>query len=85
MRIQLKFFASLRETLNVSTETLDVTQESLTVAQLKELLILRGEPWSDALAKGRAVRVAVNHQMVEDEVLVIDGAEVALFPPVTGG
>ena len=60
MRIQLKFFASLRETLNVSAEVLDLTQESLTVAQLKQLLVLRGEPWSEALAQGRAVRVAVN-------------------------
>jgi len=31
------------------------------------------------------VRVAVNHALVARDVLVRDGDEVALLPPVTGG
>jgi molybdopterin synthase sulfur carrier subunit len=45
----------------------------------------RGESWSEALAEGKAVRMALNHQMVEGDAAVIDQAEVAFFPPVTGG
>jgi molybdopterin synthase sulfur carrier subunit len=37
------------------------------------------------LARGRALRVAVNHAMVARETPVRAGDELALFPPVTGG
>jgi len=37
------------------------------------------------LAQGKSVRAALNHQMVEDDTALVDGAEVAFFPPVTGG
>ena len=34
---------------------------------------------------GRAVRVAVNHDLADPDTPVRPGDEVALFPPVTGG
>jgi sulfur-carrier protein len=37
------------------------------------------------LARGRAVRCALNQTMAEESVLLLDGAEVGFFPPVTGG
>jgi molybdopterin synthase sulfur carrier subunit len=45
----------------------------------------RGESWAEALAEDKAVRMALNHQMVEGDITLIDQAEVAFFPPVTGG
>lgn len=85
MKIQLKFFASLREVLKTSGETLALPDDIKTVFDLREFLISRGEPWSLALAHGKAVRVAMNHEMVEEDASLLEGAELAFFPPVTGG
>ena len=37
------------------------------------------------LAAGRAVRIAVNHDIAQPDTPVRPGDEVALLPPVTGG
>jgi molybdopterin synthase sulfur carrier subunit len=48
-------------------------------------LCSRGEPWSEVLAEGRALRMALDHEMCEPEAEIHAGCEVAFFPPVTGG
>jgi molybdopterin synthase sulfur carrier subunit len=48
-------------------------------------LIARGGIHAQVLASGRAVRCALNQVMVDESSPVPDGAEVAFFPPVTGG
>ena len=85
MRVKVKFFASLREVLKTSEELLDLPDHIQTIGQLRQYLVARGKPWSQALADGRAVRVAINHDMVDLEMALLDNAEVAFFPPVTGG
>jgi molybdopterin synthase sulfur carrier subunit len=37
------------------------------------------------LARTRAVRVALDQAMADESSALHDGAEVAFFPPVTGG
>ncbi len=83
MKIRLRYFASLREALGQG-ETLDVA-DGTTVATLRDTLIARGEPHAGALRRGRALRAAVNQQMCAEDVVLVDGAELAFFPPVTGG
>jgi molybdopterin synthase sulfur carrier subunit len=83
MKIRLRYFASLREALGQG-ETIDVA-EGTTVAALRDLLIARGEPHADALRRGRALRSALGQQMCAEDVVLVDGAELAFFPPVTGG
>jgi sulfur-carrier protein len=83
MQITIRYFASLREALGAS-ETIDVKPGS-TLGTLRDLLIARGEPHARVLAHGRAVRCALNREMADEAALVHDGAEVAFFPPVTGG
>jgi molybdopterin synthase sulfur carrier subunit len=83
MKIQVRYFASLREALG-STETVD-TAEGATVGSLRDLLIARGGRYADVLARGRAVRCALNQRMCSDADALADGAELAFFPPVTGG
>jgi sulfur-carrier protein len=85
MQIQLKFFASVREALGTSSESLTIPDDINTVAALREYLLARGGVWAEALAHGRALRMAVNQQMVNGDAFLNDGAEVAFFPPVTGG
>ena len=85
MKVTIKFFASLRETLKTSEEQFDVPTSVKTLTELRHHLMSRGASWAEALAEGKAVRMALNHQMVEGDTALIDQAEVAFFPPVTGG
>ena len=85
MTITLKYFASLREQLNCEQETLELPAEGFTVQALRNYLTARGEPFSTALGSARSVRVAVNFDVVAAEFKIPDQAEVAFFPPVTGG
>ena len=85
MKITLLFFASLREALGVEREELALPPEVTTAAELRSWLTQRGGAWSEQLREGRAVRVAVDRQMAGSDARLDDGAEVAFFPPVTGG
>lgn len=85
MNIQLRFFASVREKLGMSEQRVDVPDEVRTVGEVRSWLALRGNVWADVLAPGRALRMAYNQQMCEPDTPIGEGAEVAFFPPVTGG
>ncbi len=81
--IRIKYFASIRETLRLSQEELTTT--SATLADLRAELIARGGVYAEALAPQRAVRMALNQVLSEGSATLTAGAEVAFFPPVTGG
>ena len=83
MQVTVKYFASIREAMGAGSETL--TTQATTLAALRDELIARGGPGAEALARGRAVRVALNQTMSEETAALPNGAEVAFFPPVTGG
>ncbi len=85
MKLELKFFASLREALKVSEENLAVPDSIKTIAQLRVYLADRGGVWAEVLAEGKVLRCALNHQMVDANTSLQEGAEIAFFPPVTGG
>ncbi|MGZ5046219.1 MAG: molybdopterin converting factor subunit 1 [Usitatibacter sp.] len=81
----LLYFASLRETLGCSRESLALRSGHATVSSLVDELRGRGAGWSEAFAPGRPWRVAVNQEMANAATPVKPGDEVAFFPPVTGG
>jgi len=83
LRIEVRYFASLREALGVG-EVLQVPMGT-TVGALRDRLVARGGEHARCLARGRAVRSALDQAMADDDVPLHDGAEVAFFPPVTGG
>lgn len=85
MKIELKFFASVREALGCAEESLELPPGVQTVAQLRAFLCQRGGVWEQALGPQRLLRTAYNHQMCEDGQLLSPSCEVAFFPPVTGG
>ena len=79
MKVHLKYFASVREAMGVSGESLDTS--SATVADLRAQLVARG---AQTLARP-SVRAALNQVMCADDAALSEGCEVAFFPPVTGG
>ena len=85
MKLELRFFASLREALSVSQETIEVPASVKTISDLRLYLIERGNTWAEVLAEGKVLRCALNHHMVDPSTLLKEGDEVAFFPPVTGG
>ncbi len=85
MQIQLKFFASLREAVGTAGETLTLPAEIRSAGEVRALLQARGGVWAEALAEGRALRIACNQQMGDAATPLAEGCELAFFPPVTGG
>lgn len=83
MKINVRYFASVREALGTGGEAIDTAAPNL--GALRDELIARGEPHASALARGRAVRMALDQVMSNDQAALRDGSEVAFFPPVTGG
>ena len=83
MTLRVLYFARLRERLGVAEETLDFA--GATAADLVAQLQARGGAWVEELGAGRAFRVAVDQDLVALDAALHDGAEVAIFPPVTGG
>ena len=82
--LQLRYFASLRETLGTGAEQVELPPGIRSVSDLVRWLQARGAPWEPALAD-RQLQVAVNQTLVKADAPVRDGDEVAWFPPVTGG
>lgn len=83
MKLTIRYFAALREALGAS-EVLDIA-EPATVAEVRAALVARGGRHAEWLAGTRPVRCALNQAMVPESTAVTDGAELAFFPPVTGG
>jgi sulfur-carrier protein len=83
MKVRVRYFASLREALGAG-EMVETT-EGHTVAQLRDALIARGGAHAQALARTRAVRTALDQTLCDESAALHDGAELAFFPPVTGG
>jgi molybdopterin synthase sulfur carrier subunit len=77
MTITVKFFASLRETLNRDTCAIDCS-EAATAADVWRIATEDREFPSNTL-------IAINMDYANPEQPVNDGDEVAFFPPVTGG
>ena len=83
MKVNLRYFASIREAIGTGSESVETGATTLTA--LRDELIARGGGHAEALVRGRAVRVSLNQTMTDESATLPEGAEVAFFPPVTGG
>ena len=83
MNVTLRYFASVRERLGAG-ETVELPEGS-NVAALRDMLIARGGQHAQVLARGRALRCALDLVLCDEDAVLHDGAELAFFPPVTGG
>lgn len=79
--VSVLFFATLKELVGVREIRLDLPAGA-SVSQLKSILENRYPRLTPAL---KTTLVSVNREYAADEELIPQGAEVALFPPVSGG
>ena len=85
MNVTILYFAALRERVGTGREVCALPANVTTVAALKGWIASRGGPWSEAFAEMPRIRAAVDQAMAVSDTALHDGAEVAFFPPVTGG
>ncbi len=83
MKLTLRYFASVREAIGKASEQRDTS--ATTLGGLRDELLALGEPYAAALARGRALRMALDQVMCDESTPLAEGGEVAFFPPVTGG
>jgi molybdopterin synthase sulfur carrier subunit len=86
MKISVRYFARVREKLGAGQELeFDVASAPVSVGALREWLCAQSLQHADALAPEQGLRAALDQAMCSPDDPLHDGAEVAFFPPVTGG
>ena len=81
MVVKILFFATFKEKAGIRETALEV-EEGTTVLALKERLAQEFPGLSGGL---KSALVSINREFAFDEDQITAGAEVAIFPPVSGG
>jgi molybdopterin converting factor subunit 1 len=80
-RIKLLFFATLRDRAGTKSMELDVP-EDLTVQGLKDKMAADYPNLKESM---KSVLITINREYAFDEAVIPQEAEMAMFPPVSGG
>jgi molybdopterin converting factor subunit 1 len=80
-RIKVLFFATLRDRAGTKNVELEIPTET-TVQALKDLVV---DAYPGLKETMDTVVISVNREFAFDESIVPENAEVAMFPPVSGG
>lgn len=80
-KITLLFFATLRDRAGMKSLALEVPAE-MTILGLKSKL---AEDYPNLKESMRSVLITINREYAFDEATIPVEAEIALFPPVSGG
>ncbi|MDL1911516.1 molybdopterin converting factor subunit 1 [Chloroflexi bacterium CFX6] len=80
-RIKLLFFATLRDRAGTKSLELEVP-EDMTVQGLKGKL---AQEYPNLSASMKSVLITINREYAFDEAVIPPNAEMAMFPPVSGG
>jgi molybdopterin converting factor subunit 1 len=79
--IKLLFFATIRDRAGTKSLELDIPAD-LTIQGLKDKLSSDYPNLKDSM---KSVLITINREYAFDEAVVPSDAEVAMFPPVSGG
>lgn len=82
LAITVRYFASLREALGAQHT---IHTPASTVGELRQWLAAQSATAAAALAPHRPIRAALDQRLCDENAPLHAGAEVAFFPPVTGG
>jgi len=80
-KVTTLFFATLRDRAGVKSVAMEIPPQT-NVAEFKALLI---EKFPSLAASLNHTLISINHEYVFDDVMIPSNAEIALFPPVSGG
>jgi len=80
-KVKILFFATLRTRAERRSMELEL-KKGVTIAALKEILVARIPALEASLP---STLISVNREYAFDEEIIPEGAEIALFPPVSGG
>lgn len=80
-QVKLLFFATLRDRAGTKAVELDVPSD-LTVQGLKEKV---SQEFPNLKESMKSVLITINREYAFDEAVIPPGAELAMFPPVSGG
>ena len=85
MKINVRYFASVREKLGTAHESVELPAGAATVGAVRDFLVARGGAWAEALDGRQALRMAYEQRVADAATPIAEAGEVAFFPPVTGG
>ncbi|HEX5941257.1 MAG TPA: molybdopterin converting factor subunit 1 [Anaerolineales bacterium] len=80
-RVKLLFFATLRDRAGTKTMELDIPSE-LTVQGLKDKISMEFPNLKESMS---SVLITINREYAFDDAIIPPNAELAMFPPVSGG
>jgi len=83
--MRMMYFAWLREKIGKSTEELTPPATVITGSDLIAWMSTQDQVYALAFENTKALKIAINQEMSTMDAPIPAGAEVALFPPVTGG
>lgn len=83
--MRLLYFAWVREKTGIDAEDVELPPGITTVAELIAWLRTRGPEFDAAFTRPEVVRAAIDQTHVRHDARVGGAAEIAFFPPVTGG
>jgi len=83
--VNLLYFAWVRQKIGKSEERITLPAGIANVDGLVVHLKSLGPAYADAFENIARLRVAVNQRHTNFDAAIVDGDEVAFFPPVTGG
>jgi len=83
--ITLRYFAWVRERVGRTHERVELPADVSTVADLIDWLKARGPEYAHAFERAEVIRAALDQVHVKPTARIGAAAEIAFFPPVTGG
>ena len=84
MKITVKYFSWIRVKLNKSQDLFEI-EEKLNFKDLKLFLIKKDNFFSEIFSDD-SIKIFINFKEIENEAIdIVDGDELGILPPVTGG
>jgi molybdopterin converting factor subunit 1 len=79
--IQVFFFAVLRDKAGVKQSSMDIPFNT-TISDFKRIVVTK---FPEIASSMESTLISVNKEVASENDIIPEGAEVALFPPVSGG
>jgi molybdopterin converting factor subunit 1 len=80
-KVEVFFFAVLRDKAGVRKSEMEIPQKS-TIADFKLIVVEKFPKIAESI---ESTLISVNKEVAFDDEVIPAGAEIALFPPVSGG